>query len=634
MPQITFLPAGTVIDVPAGTLAIDAARLAGVLLNLSCGGKGTCGKCLVQVMEGTVTCEATAQLTTEEKAAGFVYACQSIVTDSATIFIPDHDEKQKDTNLTDSIDPGACPLPPITELSPLTRKINLQIARPAKEDGLSDIDRLTRGLQAAIPTCGELDYPLSVLRKTADILRRAEGRITLTLSAAGDRATVIDIMDGWDGEPHLGIALDLGTTTISVRLIDLHCGKILATKNGYNDQIHCGDDVISRINYARRADRLEDLRIKAVSSINRLITAAAKESGIDLSDIVCAQISGNTVMTHLLLGLNPEYIRLDPYTPTLLTVPPRRARELDLAMNPEAVIAVSTCVGSYVGGDITAGILCTDLALRSDEPGLFIDIGTNGEMVLGNKDFLICCACSAGPAFEGGGVDCGMRATTGAIGSVTVDPETGAAKYSTIGSEKPRGICGSGMIDLIAELFVTGWLDSAGKLNRSKPSPSIHSEGRHASYTIAEAAATKSGKPIVVSENDIENILRAKAAVYSAAAVLLKQIGLGFSDLAHFYVAGGFGQFLNLENAITIGLLPDIPFDKFHYVGNSSLAGSTLLVLSEDYRNTQRSLASRMTYIDLGSFPGFMDEYTAALFLPHTELNFFPHVRKRFQKLS
>jgi uncharacterized 2Fe-2S/4Fe-4S cluster protein (DUF4445 family) len=633
MPQITFLPTRKVIDVPSDTLLIDAARLAGIMIDLSCGGKGTCGKCLVQVTEGSLACKSTTQLTGQEKAAGFIYACQSSITQAVTILVPERSEKQRDTHLTDSIDAGVCQLPAITELTPLTRQITLQINRPAKDDGLSDIDRLIRGLRTIVPT-GAIDYPLSVMRKTADTLRRAEGRITLTLSAAGDHAAILDIKGGWEEHDHLGIAVDLGTTTISVRLIDLHCGKIMTTKNGYNDQIHCGDDVISRINYAGRADRLEDLRIKAVSSINRLITAAAKDAGIDRGDIGCAQISGNTVMTHLLLGLNSEYIRLEPYTPTVLTVSAFKAGELDIAINPEAVVAISACIGSYVGGDITAGILCTDLARCNDDISLFIDIGTNGEMVIGGKDFLLCCACSAGPAFEGGGVDCGMRATTGAIGSVNIDPVTGAAKYSTIGDEKPTGICGSGMIDLIAELFVTGWLDSAGKLNRSKPNPCIRIEGRHASYIIADASATKSGKPIVVSENDIENILRAKAAIYSAAAILLKQIGIGFSDLAHFYVAGGFGQYLNLENAVTLGLLPDIALEKFHYVGNSSLAGSTLLVLSREFRSTQRALASRMTYIDLGSFPGFMDEYTAALFLPHTELNFFPHVRKRLQKLS
>jgi uncharacterized 2Fe-2S/4Fe-4S cluster protein (DUF4445 family) len=631
MPQITFLPTRKVIEVPPGTLLIDAARLAGVLIDLSCGGKGTCGKCLVQVTGGTLEDKSTAQLTGEQLAAGFIHACQSAVTESVTVLIPDRDEEKKATNLTDSIDAGAGPLPAFSRLSPLARQITLQITRPAKEDGLSDIDRLTRGLQAILPQ-REIDYPLSVVRKAADVLRRAEGRITLTLSAADDRVAIIDIKSGGDEHKHLGIAVDLGTTTVSVRLIDLTCAEILSTKNGYNDQIHCGDDVISRINYAGRAERLEDLRTKAVESINRLITAAVKDAGVNPHDIGCAQISGNTVMEHLFLGLNPEYIRLAPYTPTVLTIAPLRARELDIAINPEAVVAVSTCVGSYVGGDITAGLLCTDLVRLSDEICLFIDIGTNGEMVLGSKDFLLCCACSAGPAFEGGGVDCGMRATTGAIGSVAVDPQTGEARYQTVGNEKPRGVCGSGMIDLIAELFVTGWLDSAGKLNRSRPNPSIRSDGRRAFYTIAEASATKSGNPIVISENDIENILRAKAAIYSAASVLLGQIGIGFGALARFYVAGGFGQFLNLGNAVTIGLLPDIPLEKFQYVGNSSLTGSSLLMLSEEFRSIQSALTSRMTYIDLGSFPGFMDEYTAALFLPHTEINNFPHVRKLLQK--
>jgi uncharacterized 2Fe-2S/4Fe-4S cluster protein (DUF4445 family) len=457
--------------------------------------------------------------------------------------------------------------------------------------------------------------------------------VTLTITTDNHKARVIDIISGENASLNLGIAVDLGTTTISVQLIDLESGKVVSTKNGYNDQIHCGLDVISRINYASTKERLEDLRSRAVHSVNRLIVEAIEYSQSRKEAITCCRISGNTIMTHLFLGLKPEYLRLEPYTPTVLHAQPLRAIELGLDIHPEALVTLSPCVGSYVGGDITSGLLTTYIAKNIEDICLFIDIGTNGEIVVGNNEFIMTCACSAGPAFEGGGIDCGMRATTGAIDSVIIDPDTGHARYTTIGKGKPSGICGSGMIDLIAGLFLSGWIDSSGKFNRTRPSPFIHIEGRRAHYTLSEAQGSYSGKPIILSENDIENLMRAKAAIYSAASLLLKQIGITFHDISTFYIAGGFGRFLNLDHAITIGLLPEIPIEKFHYLGNASLLGSGLCLLSKEFRDTQKALTKRMTYIDLSTFSGYMDQYMAALFLPHTDLHRFPNVIKRLRTI-
>ena len=286
-------------------------------------------------------------------------------------------------------------------------------------------------------------------------------------------------------------------------------------------------------------------------------------------------------------------------------------------------------VGSYVGGDITAGILCTDLATTTEDINLFIDIGTNGEIVVGNNSFLMACACSAGPAFEGGGIECGMRASTGAIEKVWVDSATGLARYATVGNERPRGICGSGMIDLVAELFLTGWIDAAGKFDRVRPCPAIRVEGRRASYTIASAEESAGGKPLVVTEIDLENILRTKASIYSACALMLNQVGLSFEDICHIYIAGGFGRFLDLENAINIGLVPDLPRERFKYIGNSSLMGSFMVVVSQDFRQRQLELAQRMTYLELNTDPAYMEQYTGALFLPHTDPARFPSVKTR-----
>jgi uncharacterized 2Fe-2S/4Fe-4S cluster protein (DUF4445 family) len=618
---------GVTVDVPQGTLVSDAAHQAGILVDLPCGGKGTCGKCLVRISSGSVESKPATRLTGEETAAGFVLACRSSIREDVEIVVPERLSGSIQSS-DDSIDLLNGHAVKIVDLTPLTRQVCVQAAGPGREDGLSDLDRLKMSLKPEFQD-QDISCPLSVIRKTADELRVEDGKATLTVSAEHGKVRIIDIKSGRGGYRNLGIAVDLGTTTISVELMDLETGKAVSGRSGYNDQVHCGLDVISRINYASNPDRLEELRVHAVRSVNRLVREALEDAGAQKEEVTCCRISGNTVMTHLLLGLKPEYIRLEPYTPTVLEVPSFRAADLGLDILPDALVTLSPCIGSYVGGDITAGMLVTDLTQDREEICLFIDIGTNGEIVAGNKDFLMTCACSAGPAFEGGGIDCGMRATDGAIDHVSIDRGTGRAVYTTIGQGAPAGICGSGLIDLVAGLFLAGWLDSSGKFKRSDPGPFIRIDGRRAVYTVAEGKETASGRPITLSETDIENLIRAKAAIYAAASLLLGQAGITFQDLSAFYVAGGFGRFLDFGHAVALGLLPDIPREKFRYVGNASLQGSCLCLLSQGFREAQSRLAGRMTYIDLSTFPGYMDQYTAALFLPHTELHHFPGVMKK-----
>ncbi len=634
MPTIRFLPADKVIEAPAGTLLADAARRAGMAVDLPCGGKGTCGKCLVRISDGIVDLKPLSVLTDEQRDAGLVPACRAFVMGDATITIPEESVCTHVSDIDDGIDFVCEQVPAVTDLSPLVQCVPIKVAGPAREDGFSDFDRLIRALtpvlQGRTPR-----VPLSMIRKLSDALRSRDGEVeviaALPESAAGTgmELVVIDILPGHSSSHLLGIAVDLGTTTISVQLVDLKTGRVLSARNGYNDQIHCGLDVISRINYAAFGERLEDLRTRAVGSVNRLVAEALQDASAAGEDVFCCIVSGNTVMTHLILGLRPEYIRLDPYTPTLLRVPPLSAFDLGLCVNPNAYVRFSPCVGSYVGGDITAGMLTLGTAWDADEISLFIDIGTNGEIVLGNSDFLMTCACSAGPAFEGGGIECGMRATTGAIDRVEIDAETGTARYTTIGETRPAGICGSGLIDLVAGLFLTGWLDASGKLNRDRECKNIRINGRRAFYVIAEGDQTPAGRPIILSETDIDNLMRAKAAIYSAASLLISQAGIAFGDLGRFAVAGGFGRFLDIDHAVAIGLLPDIEREKYIYLGNASLKGSSLCLLSEEFRQRQQSLAGRMTYIDLSTFPGYMDHYTAALFLPHTDRSLFPAIHEQ-----
>ena len=629
MPRIEFRPAGKTVQVPPQTELVAAARQAGVEIQSPCGGSGTCGRCIVRVVRGEVDSRSLGMLPHAAVAEGYVLACATVVLhDDVIIELPEQavldGGKFAPENETHLVRQEL--LPKNWEFDPLAVKWLFQVAPPRLEDGLSDLDRLTRAIQH---DWGKkpVEYSLLGLRKLAHALRAAEGRVTATIVRDSGRLHVVNIEPGDTTLRHYAIAIDVGTTTIAVQLINLAVAQIVAARSDYNDQIACGLDVISRIHYARAPERLEELRQRVLGTINRLIHQVAKSHGVDPHEISNAAVSGNTVMTHLLLGLDPDYLRLAPYTPTLLQVPYLRDAEIGIDINPQAWIHFSPAVGSYVGGDITAGILCTDLAAPTEEINLFIDIGTNGEIVVGNNRFLMACACSAGPAFEGGGIECGMRACTGAIEKVQVDPATGLSLYSTVGNARPRGICGSGIIDLVAGLFLTGWIDAAGKFDRARPCPAIRVEGRRASYTVAPPEDSAEGKAIIITETDIENILRTKASIYSACALMLQQVGLSFADLRRVYIAGGFGRFLDLENATVIVLVPDLPREKFHYIGNASLMGSFMVVVSQDFRQRQLELAQRMTYLELNTDPAYMEQYTGALFLPHTDPARFPSVK-------
>ena len=629
MPKVTFLPAGKTIEVPVGTELLVAARYAEIAFDAPCGGKGTCGKCLMRIAKGSV--DSKAIISPDLAMQHYVASCRSFIQENdVTVEIPKQFDPFSgkfdiDSEAIKLIDPDL--IPGKWQFNPLVYKNFIEVFSPKPDDGLSDLDRLARCIQSEFGKTA-ITCTLPALKKLPGVIRQENGRVTVMLFREPDKINIIDIEPGDSRNSFYGLAIDIGTTTIAVELVDLPEAEILTAKTEYNSQIACGLDVISRINYARTPDRLEELRSRVVDTINKLINELVREYEIDKKDICNASIAGNTTMMHLFLGLSPENIRLEPYTPVAYQIPFFTAKETGIDINPHSLISIAPAVGSYVGGDITSGLLCTALSTESEEINLFIDIGTNGEIVIGNNDFLMCCACSAGPAFEGGGMEFGMRAATGAIEKVEVDRVSGKASLQTIGNVCPRGICGSGMISLLANLFLTGWIDANGKFDRSRKSPSIIIEGRNAYYILATSDDSDMEKPVLIKEADIENIIRAKAAIFSAFSIMLKNLSITFNDISTIYIAGGFGRFLDIDMAIVIGLLPDLPRGKFKYIGNSSLTGSYMVLISRDFRQKQIELAGKMTYLDIGSLPGYMDEYTGALFLPHTDASLFPTVKK------
>jgi len=626
MPLITFQPSGKTIEVSSGADLLEAARRAGVDVDAPCGGKGTCGKCSVSIISGFAKSLHNKNLAEN---AGLVLACATKTGDAPIVVeVP----KQGDYSGGKFAEEGMGDFNTSVDVSPLTphdaptQKICVTVKAASVEDWAPDVECLKAALKGHVGD-NEIIMPLSTLRKLPQAIRAEGGIVTVCISKEEVKCRIIDVGSGDHSARHFGVAVDLGTTTVALHLVDLAQATIIATITDYNSQISCGLDVISRINYARRHSGKEELRKRAIETINGLLQKVMQNHSVRSNEIVGAVISGNTTMAHLLLGIDPENIRLEPYTPALLGAATFRAMDLGIAVNPEASVYLSPAVGSYVGGDITAGILCTDLAKGGGEVSLFLDIGTNGELVVGNGEFLMGCACSAGPAFEGGGIEFGMRAAQGAIERVTIDAKTGRASYETVGNVKPKGICGSGMISLIAELYTKGIIDPAGKINADKAPDCTIVSGRKVSYCVVPEAESEQGFALTVSEADINNIIRAKAAIYSACSMMLSHCDMDFSDLSRIYIAGGFGRFLDVDKAVMIGLLPDVSRDKFVYIGNSSLRGSFRTLLSLPQRALQQELARKMTYIDLSADPAYMEHYTAALFLPHTDARKFPTVK-------
>ena len=519
------------------------------------------------------------------------------------------------------------------ETIPWVEKCHLRIVPPSLGDNTTDWERLQRELSRQHGV-RQVTAGLPALKKLAGVLRQADWDVTVALERGtwADQEGMPRLIDVRAGDPTsrvLGVAVDIGTTTNVVYLADLQNHLLLGHASAYNGQISCGEDVISRIIYAGRDDGLEYLQSLVRQTINGLLDEILARHHAAPEDVHFMTVSGNPTMIHLFLGLDPQYIRLEPYIPTVNHPLPVRGRELGLHIHPEATVDCLPGVGAYVGADITAGVLRSGMT-ESEVVTLFIDVGTNGEIVLGNSEWLISCACSAGPAFEGSGVVSGMRATTGAIEEVWINPGTAEPTYRTVGGSPPRGICGSGMISLLGEMFITGVVDKSGHINRTLETPRVRVGPNGPEYVIVWAQeADAGGEDIVLSEVDIQNLMRAKAAIYAGVSVLAASVGIELGDVERVLIGGAFGKYIDIEKAIEIGLLPDMPWERFTYLGNTSVQGAYLSLLCREHRAAVTDIASKMTYLELSADNKFMNEFTSALFLPHTDLEEFPSVRRK-----
>jgi uncharacterized 2Fe-2S/4Fe-4S cluster protein (DUF4445 family) len=633
-----FLPHKKEISVPKGENLIRAAMEAGVHINASCGGEGVCGKCRVIIEEGEVEGGVTEKLSPEDLEKGYRQACLARVKSDLIVRIPIESvvdagvlNKQatprrtahiREINLEELKEKGLF-VPPV-------EKKYLELPAPTAQDHLPDVTRLVSYLKLKHDE-HYLDVDLSVIRKIPRVLRENNFEVTATLARPVreySKTRIINVQPGDTTERNYAIAMDIGTTTVYGQILDLKTGRILSQHGDFNGQISYGEDVISRIVFSEKPGGLAKLNEVVIETINKIIAKIEKKSKIDPDEISTITLAGNTTMTQLMLNVDPRHIRRSPYVPASTLYPPIKAADLGIALGDHVTALVYPAVSSYVGGDIVAGVMGSGM-YRTEELTLYMDIGTNAEIVIGNKEWLACAACSAGPAFEGGGIKLGMRATKGAIEDFSIDPITLEPMNITIGNVRPKGICGSGLIIAVATMFEMDIIDNLGKFNRGLDTPRIRRTDGVYEYVLAWKDETQIDRDVVLTEPDIDNLIRAKGAMYSGCMTLLEEVGLNVQDVDRIILAGGFGSYVDLEKAMIIGLLPEIDPDKVTFIGNGSLMGARMSSLTNRIRRDVVEVTKKMTNFELSETPSYMDNYVAALFLPHTDLNQFPKLKAR-----
>ena len=642
---VTFFPDRKEVVVDAGTTVLSAALSAQIPLASSCGGEGVCGKCLVSVKAGKVEVCGRAKGPVRGGAPGTVLACQALVMSDLNVEIPpearldvsapageDMDLRCKGLfeRIEEAATPEGRPQERAAELAPVVTKVYLELPPPDLNDRLSDFERVCRGV-AQKTGVEVVPSGLANIRELGPLLRSCDWKVTVTVLHGAENARIMAIEAGDRSAHHYGFVFDIGTTTISGQLVECRQGRVLGTKVTTNRQATFGSDVITRIIYAQAPGGLERLHAVVVDAMNEMIEAFCREHGVDLNDVSAVSVAGNTTMIHLLLKIDPKHIRQEPYVPVANVVPQVRAADAGIKIGPHGVLLCAPGVSSYVGGDITAGVLACGLH-RSADVCVLIDIGTNGEIALGNNEWMISCAASAGPAFEGSGMSCGLRAVRGAIQACRIDPKTHEVTFQTIGGDKPRGLCGSGYIDLVRVLLETHLLDKNGKFHQETRTKRLRRGTDGWEFVVAWQKEAGVDHDITVTEADLDNLKRAKAAIYSGLATLLRHMDMTATDVKKIYLAGGFGTALDIESAVQIGLAPDVERSRFVFMGNTSLAGARLRLLHWELIQETQAAAANMTYFELSTDPQYMDEYMAALFFPHTDTTRFPSAAYAQQK--
>ena len=634
--NILFSPDSVGVEVPRGTTILAAARKAGVFINSLCGGDGICGKCRVNVRLGKVRGRPSEFLTRDEIREGYVLACEAHAESDLVVEIPETSRiigevREADPTSARFSADGHLPRS-AEELKPLVRKHYVELDPPTIENNMADLERFEFALSRASGD-SEFQMGLKVIRRLPELLRETGWKVTASTACRGALTEITDVKPGNTARKNLAVAVDLGTTTVVAHLVDLVAGQTIGAAAKYSAQIPYGGDVVRRILYvASEPDGLAEFQDLTARDVCMLIQELQDRYRLGIGDISAVVAAGNTTMMHFLLGLDPNEIRREPYVGVAYSPPPLRAAELGIKIDPRGLVYCLPCISSFVGADIVAGVLATGIH-RRENLSMLIDIGTNGEIVIGSREWMMCASASAGPAFEGSESSCGMRATAGAMDHVRLADCENLLSFSTVGDTEPTGICGSGYVDLLAELLRLGIIDRTGRLNTEIDCSRIRvRDDGVAEFVVFRADETGHGKDVFLAQEDIINLLRAKAAIYAASRILMNQLALDYEHIEEIMVAGAFGNYLDIENAVLIGLLPDVPATKIRFVGNTSIAGAKLACLSRERFRQAQEIAGNMTYCELSTDPKFMDEFVSASFFPHTDIERFPSVMARLGK--
>ncbi|MCX7597369.1 MAG: ASKHA domain-containing protein [Armatimonadetes bacterium] len=643
--RVTFEPGHRTVAVEAGTALSDAAAAAGVRLSMSCGGQGVCGQCAVLAQPGEPG-EDGSEAGGNRGRGAWILACQTPVTGDLVVDVArseglaarlEEAVSDADARLLEQVPRG--------DGRPLVRTVTVRLSPPSVHDNASDLSRMYRAVRQLEPDLKSLAIDLKVLQVLPRVLRRSDWEVNVTVADLTDTARIIAVTPARPGTSHQaarsktaagrhalttvhGVAIDVGTSTVAVQLVDVAHAISLGVAVGRNAQARYGEDVISRIIYSEEhPNGLEELRAAVLETINGLLDQVTRTAGLQPHDVMAASVAGNTTMTSMLLGIEPGAIRRAPHIPPARDLPVFTAAEVGLRIHPEAAVFLHPAVSGFVGGDITAGVVATGID-QTEQLCLLIDVGTNGEIVVGNSEWLTCCSCSAGPAFEGVGIEAGMHAVRGAVEHVRYDAAKDAVEYEVIGKTVPLGICGTGLLEALASLFRAGVLDRNGQFNEHFPTGRLRRGEYQLEFVIVPKGENGAEKDLVLTQADVEHLIRSKAAVHAGITFLLQAVGLRAEQIEKFYIAGAFGTHLDLPSAMAIGMVPEVPASRIEYAGNSSLGGACASLMARAARDRVRHIARSMTYVELSGEPSFMEEYVASMFLPHTDLSRFPSVAR------
>jgi uncharacterized 2Fe-2S/4Fe-4S cluster protein (DUF4445 family) len=626
--SVTFIPQNKSVRVEADTSLLEAALRAGITINNLCGGDGICGRCKMIISKGKVTGRVSAKLTRDEIRRGFVLACQTPVEDNLVVEIPEETwakEKlvaAKDATRFRDLSEGweyEKDLVP----APLVTKVYMELEKPDLANNMADHQRVDDEIRRILKY-RSMQMGLKIIKNLPEMLRQNDYKITATVGLRRDIAEVMNIEGGDTTEHNYMVVVDMGTTTIVAHLLNTNTMETVDARACFNSQGIYGREVTRRMITAEQKG-VEELQRLLVEDINGLIDQMADANSVRLKDISAVVCSGNTAMGHFLLGLCTRNIRRNPYVAATVSPPPLRAVEVGLNINPRGLLYSLPAVSAWVGSDITAGILSTRMNER-EELSLLLDVGTNGEVVIGNREWLVSASASAGPALEGASVDCGMRAEAGAVEKLYL--EKSAIKYQTIDNKRPKGICGSGIIDAVAVLLELGYVNRSGVFVEEEK-PRVETVEGLKRYIIADGRETGTGHPVYISESDIENVITAKAAIFAAMKILLRRLDLTFDDIQRFCIAGAFGSYINVEHSIAIGLIPDIERSRFEFVGNTSIKGAKMVAFYKEALYKIEKIREDTTYYDLMGANDYVEEFQKAMFLPHTDIELFHGSRTR-----